>query len=410
MSFFRKACMYTMNLYNFQENLFLFSRNFTVWIGLQLASQSDSFQALGSCFCEKYSKCGVEGNEVTDSPLEDQVRAVDVKQIATEINSDSARCDPNVYEVLDKLKETLDDYDKGSATDSLHAKNLTAVETDQPIDAKHLDDAMSDNTTDSGIFDWFVDDDKGATEEGNKIPQTVAPLDNTESDMKERLENGAESKETTPGDDTVSGDVVNECSTSRSSSDIGNETCEVEFEDDIPELEDEVPESEDEMDLYIPIILNFGHINAIPLISAMEQIHLRDYDYVPFSLENTPNCVKQSSSITQLAKLYQQIESLTNVQVSKCGNVLHYRQYNPAYYSQRFPQHRLYGPPMFVACTSGECILTMRKKSYKNVKTRLYCGSLICIPDDYRNLSSYVHWVSPVSEQRILVLLYGAWD
>ena len=55
MSFFRKACMYTMNLYNFQENLFLFSRNFTIWIGLQLASQSDSFQALGSCFCEKYS-------------------------------------------------------------------------------------------------------------------------------------------------------------------------------------------------------------------------------------------------------------------------------------------------------------------------------------------------------------------
>ena len=47
--------LYAMNLYNFQENLFLFSRNFTIWIGLQLASQSDSFQALGSCFCEKYS-------------------------------------------------------------------------------------------------------------------------------------------------------------------------------------------------------------------------------------------------------------------------------------------------------------------------------------------------------------------
>ena len=44
-----------MNLYNFQENLFLFSRNFTIWIGLQLVSQSDSFQALGSCFCEKYT-------------------------------------------------------------------------------------------------------------------------------------------------------------------------------------------------------------------------------------------------------------------------------------------------------------------------------------------------------------------
>ena len=56
MSFFRKACLYTMNLYNFQENLFLFSRNFTIWIGLQLASQSDSFQALGSCFCDKYIK------------------------------------------------------------------------------------------------------------------------------------------------------------------------------------------------------------------------------------------------------------------------------------------------------------------------------------------------------------------
>ena len=47
MSFFRKACLYAMNLYNFQENLFLFSRNFTIWMGLQLASQSDSFQALG---------------------------------------------------------------------------------------------------------------------------------------------------------------------------------------------------------------------------------------------------------------------------------------------------------------------------------------------------------------------------
>ena len=46
--------LYAINLYNFQENLFLFSRNFTIWIGLQLASQSDSFQALGSCFCEKY--------------------------------------------------------------------------------------------------------------------------------------------------------------------------------------------------------------------------------------------------------------------------------------------------------------------------------------------------------------------
>ena len=54
MSFFREACLYTMNLNNFQENLFLFSRNFTIWIGLQLASQSDSFQALGSCFCEKF--------------------------------------------------------------------------------------------------------------------------------------------------------------------------------------------------------------------------------------------------------------------------------------------------------------------------------------------------------------------
>ena len=47
--------LYAMNLYNFQENLFLFSRNFTIWIGLQLVSQSDSFQALGSCFCEKYN-------------------------------------------------------------------------------------------------------------------------------------------------------------------------------------------------------------------------------------------------------------------------------------------------------------------------------------------------------------------
>ena len=46
---------YAMDLYNFQENLFLFSRNFTIWMGLQLASQSDSFQALGSCFCEKYT-------------------------------------------------------------------------------------------------------------------------------------------------------------------------------------------------------------------------------------------------------------------------------------------------------------------------------------------------------------------
>ena len=46
--------MYAMNLYNFQENLFLFSRNFTIWIGVQLASQTDSFQVLGSCFCEKY--------------------------------------------------------------------------------------------------------------------------------------------------------------------------------------------------------------------------------------------------------------------------------------------------------------------------------------------------------------------
>ena len=48
-----------MDLYNFQENLFLFSRNFTIWIGLQLVSQSDSFQALGSCFCEKYRNISI---------------------------------------------------------------------------------------------------------------------------------------------------------------------------------------------------------------------------------------------------------------------------------------------------------------------------------------------------------------
>ena len=51
-----------MNLYNFQ-NLFLFSRNFTIWIGLQLVSQSDSFQALGSCFYEKYSHRGKSMNQ-----------------------------------------------------------------------------------------------------------------------------------------------------------------------------------------------------------------------------------------------------------------------------------------------------------------------------------------------------------
>ena len=66
MSFFRKACLYTMNLNNFQENLFLFSRNFTICIGLQLASQSDSFQALGSCFCEKYMSTLVGKQSDTD--------------------------------------------------------------------------------------------------------------------------------------------------------------------------------------------------------------------------------------------------------------------------------------------------------------------------------------------------------